>query len=283
MFILNGKNYIITVSVFICFYACQKDPTGPDENDTEPEMVLIDKDLTYTSGPSWNPTIYDSLPKITLTPYYISIYELTNLQYYQFVEGSGYLDSTYWSESGWTTRNDSNWTGPLYWDDSDPPWANDPYSNQKNTPVHGISFYEAEAYCAWLSDKTGLNYHIPSSNQWIRAAKGPDPGTRYPWGNDFNEANAHYPLFDIPLMPVTEYPCGKSEDGCYNMIGNAYEICVRIPVSDEYKDYALIYSYYSFQCSDPICMKESMTTNSSLLRENKIRKYAVGARICRDQ
>lgn len=272
--------------VLLFFLYCG--PTEPvkDSEYIEPELILIDKDLTFINGPSWDPTFYemvDSLPFITLNPYSIGKYELTNNEYLQFVKEGGYVDSAYWSETGWKTINDSNWTGPMYWDKGDPPWTNDPYSNQSDTPVHGISFYEAEAYCAWLSAKTGKNYQIPLSTQWIRAAKGPDPGTKYTWGNEFNEANAYYtcPISkNFRLVSVSSYQNGKSHDGCYHMIGNAYEICFRIP--DEWGDFALIYSFHNLECSEPNCMKATMTTTGCGFIERHTRRNAVGLRICRD-
>lgn len=282
----NLTVFIISFFILVEFNSCENAQIPNDKNNyIEPEMILIDKDLTFTNGPSWDSTIYgivDSLPVITLEPYYISKYELTNEEYYLFVKDGGYRDSFFWSQTGWKTNNDSDWTKPKYWGEGENPWEEDPFSKKKNTPVHAISFYEAEAYCSWLSVKTGKNYYIPYSTQWVRAAKGPDPGTKYTWGNEFNEANAHYPIFTYSdLVPVSSNPNGKSHEGCYNMIGNVYEICFRIP--DEWGDFSLIYSSGLMSAaSSQIQLKKAMTTISSEGIDKDKRRYAVGVRICID-
>ena len=38
-----------------------------------------------------------------------------------------------------------------------------------NKPVKNISWYAAEAFCSWLSEKTGKNVSLPTENQWIAA------------------------------------------------------------------------------------------------------------------
>lgn len=279
------KKYILSFCtlLLISLYACSYLLDPGNNNKFEPEMIYIDEDLTFTNGPSWDSTIYDivdSLPIVTLDPYYISKYELTNLEYFQFVKEGGYSDSSFWSDEGWKTINDSGWTAPKYWGNGDKPWENDPFSSRPTTPVHAISYYEAEAYCQWQSVKTGMNYYVPYRLQWVRAAKGPDPGTKYTWGNDFDESKAYYTFFDLHLVDVTSYPEGKSHDGCYHMIGNVYEICYRIP--DEWVDFALIYSFWNGTCSVLKCMKETMTTTSGESICKHTRRNAVGLRICRD-
>ncbi|MCE7891253.1 MAG: formylglycine-generating enzyme family protein, partial [Sorangiineae bacterium PRO1] len=49
----------------------------------------------------------------------------------------------------------------------------------------GISWYEAMAFCTWLSKKAGENILLPTEPQWQRAAQG-DDGRLYPWGSQKN-------------------------------------------------------------------------------------------------
>ena len=37
-------------------------------------------------------------------------------------------------------------------------------------PVRNISYYAAQAFCKWLSEKTGKNVYLPSEDQWIAAS-----------------------------------------------------------------------------------------------------------------
>ena len=39
-----------------------------------------------------------------------------------------------------------------------------------NTPVTGVSYRDAEAYAAWLSDRTGQAWRLPSDEEWSFAA-----------------------------------------------------------------------------------------------------------------
>jgi formylglycine-generating enzyme required for sulfatase activity len=245
------------------------------------EFFHIENDLSIIIGPSWEPGYsdeVDSLPIATMSPYYIAKYELTNYQYSQFVDSGGYTDSAYWSHQGWITRSDSNWTRPKYWGSGEVAWEDDPYSPEHDTPVHAISYYEAEAYCNWLSLETGEDFHLPNSAQWIRAAKGPDPGTQYPWGNSLVEANAYYPLFrDVEFVAVSSYSVGKSGAGCYQMIGNVYEFCTS---DDSERDAAIIRSSYHWACSTPPCMQETMTTISGMRIGKGYQRDFVGIRLC---
>lgn len=44
-------------------------------------------------------------------------------------------------------------------------------------PRERVSWYDAIAFCRWLSHKTGLNITLPTEQQWQRAAQGDDnPG-----------------------------------------------------------------------------------------------------------
>ncbi len=52
-------------------------------------------------------------------------------------------------------------------------------------PVIGISHDDAEAYCAWRSEREGRRYRLPAEQEWEKAARGPD-GRLYPWGNAFD-------------------------------------------------------------------------------------------------
>lgn len=51
---------------------------------------------------------------------------------------------------------------PAYWNDSR-------YSNPVQ-PVVGVSPYEADAYCEWLSQTTGKRYRLPTEDEWEAAA-----------------------------------------------------------------------------------------------------------------
>ncbi|MCW2237246.1 SUMF1/EgtB/PvdO family nonheme iron enzyme [Azospirillum canadense] len=52
-----------------------------------------------------------------------------------------------------------------------------------NTPIHNVSWQEAQAYAKWLGQKTGQRYRLPTEAEWEYAARGGTTG-RYWWGNE---------------------------------------------------------------------------------------------------
>ncbi|HRF95413.1 MAG TPA: SUMF1/EgtB/PvdO family nonheme iron enzyme, partial [Aggregatilineales bacterium] len=76
-----------------------------------------------------------------------------------------------------------NWTQPLYWDDEK--W------NGADYPVVGVSWYEAIAYCRWLSDATGEMITLPTEQAWQYVAEG-DEGREYPWGNGWDSTKCNH-------------------------------------------------------------------------------------------
>ena len=66
---------------------------------------------------------------------------------------------------------------PFFWHDLK--W------NNPLAPVVGVSWFEAEAYCNWLSRELGKPVRLPTEEEWERAARQTD-GREYPWGNEFD-------------------------------------------------------------------------------------------------
>lgn len=56
--------------------------------------------------------------------------------------------------------------------------------NASHQPVVGVSWFEAEAYCVWLSELTGTRHRLPTEAEREWAARGGLEGARYPWGDE---------------------------------------------------------------------------------------------------
>ncbi len=92
-----------------------------------------------------------------------------------------------------------------------------------NHPVYGISVESAEAYIAWLNQKTGRSYRLPREEEWEYAAKGDDKRT-YPWGEHYSADHANTVEGGIvTTSPVGLFPKGNGPFGHADLAGNVEE------------------------------------------------------------
>ena len=103
---------------------------------------------------------------------------MTNQQFAAFIAAGGYGDRQWWSNEGRTWLRRGKAAEPLYWHDR--------RRNAPNQPVVGVSFWEAEAFCAWAGGR------LPTEEEWEAAARGPK-GLVYPWGDVWQDdiCNTH--------------------------------------------------------------------------------------------
>jgi len=108
--------------------------------------------------------------------------------------------------------------------------------NKDDQPVVGVSWYEARAYCLWLSllESNGEKkeiYRLPIEMEWEWAAGGqrdkPDNVVKvrnYPWGDkEPSKSLANYNEHEGATTPVGRYPEGATQESLYDMAGNVWE------------------------------------------------------------
>lgn len=174
-------------------------------------------DRTGASVEVWDYLAQTENPQrsLNLPTYWIGRTPVTVAQFRPFVEGDGYINRVYWTESGWHWRKQIKITRPAYWDN--PQW------NGESQPVVGVYWHEAVAYCRWLSAQIGQTFSLPTEAEWEKAARGPD-GRIYPWGNTWESGRANsYEAGVGVTTPVGQYPAGASPYGVLDMAGNVWE------------------------------------------------------------
>ena len=132
----------------------------PYENSIGVRMLPIPAGTFEMGNPAPAKDSWDESPvhKVTLTnPFFISETEITIEQFQEFK---------------------SDFTGPM----TDPPY------------ITGVSWYDAVAFCEWLSQKEGKPYRLPSEAEWEYSARAgtetpfwsgeepPEEGAANPWG-----------------------------------------------------------------------------------------------------
>ena len=165
-------------------------------------------------------TSSDEQPQFTCNlitqPYRISRYPVTVAQYRLFVEDGGYETQEYWTQAGWAWRRSEDISGPRSFG---------PIEQTPNHPQVGVSWYEAIAYCNWLSERLGEPVRLPTEAQWERAARHVD-GRFYPWGDEFGASRCNMSDTGVgSTCTVGIFPEGDAECGAADMSGNVWEWC----------------------------------------------------------
>jgi formylglycine-generating enzyme required for sulfatase activity len=208
-----------------------KDISLTDSTSHPENMVLVERG-SFTMGDTWGDGESDEKPthKVTFTyDFYIGKYETTFDEYDAFCEATGR-----------SKPDDKGW-------------------GRGQRPVINVSWWDAIAYCNWLSEKEGLHiaynengnlldeygrlttdpskvtgYRLPTEAEWEYAAHGGNKsaGYKYAGSNSVGEVAWYY----INSGGNTD-EVGKKQSnelGIYDMSGNVWEWC-----SDWYGDYSV--------------------------------------------
>ncbi|AGA91585.1 hypothetical protein Thimo_2887 [Thioflavicoccus mobilis 8321] len=156
-------------------------------------------------------------PKVkAIAPFHIARYPVTVTQYRAFLQ----------AEDGW--RDPQWWANDL---DRDPEGDSYDLGRYDNHPALYVSWFDAMAYCRWLSNRLGLLIRLPDEWEWQQAATGGDAAQIFPWGAEWNPKTepCRANTFEARLGGVTAvgmYPAGASPGGVVDMAGTVWEWCL---------------------------------------------------------
>jgi hypothetical protein len=145
-------------------------------------------------------------------PFWIGRYPVTNSQYREFLDDGGYGNRDWWSAAGWAWLHEEGATEPAHWQETR--W------NGPNQPVVGVTFWEAEACCAWAGGR------LPREQEWEAAAGGPE-SCEYPWCGGWEDGICNTPASGLGMTsPVGLFPRSRQAQlGIEDLAGNVLEWC----------------------------------------------------------
>ncbi len=207
---------------------------GHEEGDDDEKPLHLNESLSYD--------------------YWLAQYPVTNSQFAEFVEAGGYGKADYWPEAAQAGYwREGAFKGLWESDFRDRPYDFGRPFNLPNHPAVGVSWYEALAFCRWLTElwrdrlPAGYGITLPSEAEWEKGARGGlqipaapvcsagfspltaeavstngDAKRRFPWLGEGLFANVQESGVGATSAPGC-FPRGQSPVGCQDMSGNVWE------------------------------------------------------------
>ena len=193
---------------------------GSDRAEREAAYRLDEQAYGHSRTREWKwyeneaPRHHEELPD-----YFITRTPISNAQYAAFVSAAGHrapgVDPDTWRS--YKLIHPYERTRKFAWTGGRPP------EGREDHPVVLISHADARAYAAWLSERSGRKWRLPTELEWEKAARGAD-GRRFPWGDDFDPTrlNSHdRGAFDT--VPAGQFRDGASPFGLWDAAGQVFE------------------------------------------------------------
>jgi iron(II)-dependent oxidoreductase len=156
--------------------------------------------------------------------YLIGRTPITNATYLTFVEGGGYERREWWSDEGWSWKEDYDITRPQSWTaDLRFEWRPSGLEPlHPDRPVVHISWFEADAFARAHAGR------LPTEIEWEKAAtwdQEQQTALAQPWGDEPLVPGVHANVDQRAGGPVSagSLPAGASPYGVLGMIGDVWE------------------------------------------------------------
>ncbi|MBZ0303668.1 MAG: formylglycine-generating enzyme family protein [Anaerolineae bacterium] len=189
------------------------------------------KDISTLMPPPWN---WAAIPGGTVTldhtggylmqavtvevgAFQMARYPITRAQFQVFVDApGGYGEARWWDYSA---------AARLWRLEHDEPAVD---YGPEDAPRTHVNWYEAVAFCQWMSAQAGHTIRLPTEAEWQHAAQGED-GRPYPWGQEWDDQRCKNGVTAKHIGPgsVREFEGpGDSPFGVVGMAGNVWEWCL---------------------------------------------------------
>ncbi len=201
-----------------------------------PEMVVIPAG-SFRMGDIQGEGFSNEQPvhSVSVASFAMGRYEVTVGEFRRFVEATGYQTDAEKGDGCYVVNNEGYWET-----EKDANWRNPYLSQTDNHPVVCVSWNDATAYAAWLTEQTGHQYRLPTEAEWEYSARAGTETSRY-WGNNPDDACAYANVHDNTSKEVNGFswthhdctdgyaktaPVGRFQPnayGLFDVLGNAWE------------------------------------------------------------
>jgi formylglycine-generating enzyme required for sulfatase activity len=145
--------------------------------------------------------------------FYLAKTEVTLEQFAHFVEQTGYVTDAEKQRWAFMRTRDSDWCGDILVS-----WRSPGFIQTDTEPAACVSYWDALAFCHWLSEKTGHDIRLPTEAEWEYACRA---GTTGDYAGNIDEMAWFRTNCDIRTYPVARKK--PNAWGFYDMHGNVWE------------------------------------------------------------
>jgi len=146
----------------------------------------------------------------------MGVTEVTVGQFRAFVTATGYPTDGEKVAVSWSRGPDTDWQS-----EDAVPWCRAVRDQSEDHPAIFISWYDAMAFCHWLSGETGQEIRLPSEAEWEHACRA---GTTGLYAGELNEMGWYNYNSCNRTHPVAQKQ--PNAWGLYDMHGNVWEWCL---------------------------------------------------------
>ncbi len=160
-----------------------------------PEMILLPQGTFLMGSPVDEVGRKDDerQHEVSVGSFAIGVDEVTFEQFAEFVRSTNHrTDADPANGCGHLGEEESNWP-------NENTWRAPGFDQQPDHPVVCVSWRDAAAYAAWLSQETGFDYRLLTEAEWEYAARASTTSVNH-WGDDLAQACVYENIRDLTAL-----------------------------------------------------------------------------------